>query len=635
MDITPIYELRTRFRAAAIAGTGLLSEDFRLKRAAEAIQPLEAASPVFAKIGSLTRSLFSAEPSEREGILLDAITLVDALLCTQGEVAVSGELQELPIRSRGSAVSNAPYSDVKMILDALTNSGGGRYSYLKEMHDTRPELFGDYRVKPAMVQALGASYAELADDVEKWLTEMDESILPLLQKGFDPKGKKEMLRRVKVIDSIAGAGANDFYRQQLPDAEKEIRQALIYALRNSPENRELLLSLVKTEKGNAKKMAYCALACQEGEEAEESIVKLMEKNLGDGLTALSASETDWASELVQKGICELTAKFEDRIKSGKNFLADHAKELTEDMSLLNCYLWALQGKNPKVVCDCVRKVAALAQDPALQNLRLTMDLPHGNYNSKTKGSTMANMLGGVLQDYVTTHPNEEVFSLAVELYQTSCKTSAGKDYFAAALLAKLFSEADCSGWLREELAREKHSPLSEQLPLILETLCWSEERKNWILQKWCYCPAFDCRLRYLRELRQSVRGDFVQVLMDSGRMERVLGNCIPAGDEEYEQTVMDYYYRQALRGNAEFYCMAQLRNHNYPKCEGLAVQYVKRKSQLSMWELKGLLNNLPGSSEAKRTEGREVLKLIKKGFLGRSKVTNLNMEEMEMLVESL
>ena len=134
MDITPIYELRTRLRAAAIAGTNLLSEDFRLKRAVEAIQPLEAASPVFAKIGALARELLSPEQADKEGTLLDAITLVDALLCTQGEVTVTGEVQPLMIENRGNAVSNAPYSEVKALLDALLNSGGGRYSYLTEMH---------------------------------------------------------------------------------------------------------------------------------------------------------------------------------------------------------------------------------------------------------------------------------------------------------------------------------------------------------------------------------------------------------------------------------------------------------------------------------------------------------------------
>ena len=59
MDIGPIYELRSRLRAAAIAGTGLLSEDFRLKRAAEAMKPLETSSPVFAKIVQTLNELLS------------------------------------------------------------------------------------------------------------------------------------------------------------------------------------------------------------------------------------------------------------------------------------------------------------------------------------------------------------------------------------------------------------------------------------------------------------------------------------------------------------------------------------------------------------------------------------------------
>ena len=61
MDTEPIYELRDRLRAAGIAGTNLLSEDFRLKRAFEAFKPLETASPVFAKIGQLAQQLLSPD----------------------------------------------------------------------------------------------------------------------------------------------------------------------------------------------------------------------------------------------------------------------------------------------------------------------------------------------------------------------------------------------------------------------------------------------------------------------------------------------------------------------------------------------------------------------------------------------
>ena len=44
MDITPLYDLRERLRAGAVAGAGLAAEDFRLRRAVEAMVPLEKAA---------------------------------------------------------------------------------------------------------------------------------------------------------------------------------------------------------------------------------------------------------------------------------------------------------------------------------------------------------------------------------------------------------------------------------------------------------------------------------------------------------------------------------------------------------------------------------------------------------------
>ena len=192
MDLTPIYELRGRLRAAAIAGTELLGEDYRLKRALEGMKPLEAASPVFAKISMLVKKLLAPNCPDRVGLLMEAISLTDAVLCTQGAMAVSGTLQDMEGNSGAMMISNIPYSILHTLLDALQNSGQGRYSYVLDMHEKQPELFEDYRVKQAMVQALGASYAELADQVALWLKQEGEAIVPLLKAGFDKNGKKEI-----------------------------------------------------------------------------------------------------------------------------------------------------------------------------------------------------------------------------------------------------------------------------------------------------------------------------------------------------------------------------------------------------------------------------------------------------------
>ena len=57
MNLEPLYDVKTRLEQAAIAGTGLLGEDFRLQRAAEALKPLAGASPVFGKIAVATAIL--------------------------------------------------------------------------------------------------------------------------------------------------------------------------------------------------------------------------------------------------------------------------------------------------------------------------------------------------------------------------------------------------------------------------------------------------------------------------------------------------------------------------------------------------------------------------------------------------
>ena len=99
MDLQPLYDVKERLEAAAIAGTGLLSEDFRLQRAAEGLKPLAGASPVFGKIGAGLDQLLSAPAGERSGLLLDVLALADAVVYTQGKTGMDGGSEPLPTGS--------------------------------------------------------------------------------------------------------------------------------------------------------------------------------------------------------------------------------------------------------------------------------------------------------------------------------------------------------------------------------------------------------------------------------------------------------------------------------------------------------------------------------------------------------
>ena len=80
MNLQPLYEVKNRLGYAAVAGVSLLGEDFRLKRAAEGLKPLASASPVFGKIDGGLTTLLAAPPEARAGLLLDVLSLVDAVV---------------------------------------------------------------------------------------------------------------------------------------------------------------------------------------------------------------------------------------------------------------------------------------------------------------------------------------------------------------------------------------------------------------------------------------------------------------------------------------------------------------------------------------------------------------------------
>ena len=486
MDITPIYELRGRLRAAAIAGTNLVGEDFRLRRAAEAMAPLEKASPVFSKIGQLTRNLLEGPAEERAGTLLDAIALVDAVLCTQAAVGVTMDFDEVTCRDAGQAetlqteggaaigqerkpklVVNAPYSVVHRLQDALTNSGGGRYGFLMETYKSDPALFQDYRVKPKLVAALGAGYSELADQAVQWLKKDGPELMPLLEDGFDPKGKKEMVRRVQVMEAVGGPEAREFFLKVLPDAEKDVKLALIYGLRRWPENMEFLTELTKTEKGKAKRQAYLALASMETAPSAVS-------------SAVSAASSTAAGEETAR---RLRAFWEQ-------YMEKKPEEGLEYLSLSDTALAA------SLFTDGMRnRWAACGDDDGL----------------RTK-------LRGLILQALWINQEEAVCRLAEEIYEEAQTEEEKKAMFTAAVTARLLTEEDCSEWLDRQMTKKNllasrlNKELLPALAFAFSGLTWDGEKRQYMFYRNLTSPI-DGQVRwYVMPMKQQFTGRFMRML---------------------------------------------------------------------------------------------------------------------------
>ena len=360
MDLQPLYDMKSRLEQAAIAGTGLLAEDFRLRRAGEELKPLAAVSPVFGKIHQGLAGLLAAPREEQGGLLLDLLALTDAVVYTQGVSRADGALESLP-PGPGTCLPLS-YSQLNPLLAALTGKGGGRLAVIKSVQETHPAFLGDFRVLPALISGLGDSYGELAELNAQILKGLGPAPLPLLKEGFDPAGKKDMARRVEVISAIEGARAAPWLREVLPQSKKSVRAAVIEALGEDQENASLLLELAQTERGAQREAVLNALAKQDSAavrdfwrtETEQSPVRLW---------FLKHAPFPWVSDLAAGAF---RAQLERLLSEAK---------ITQDslMDLYLCRRGVLGRSSPKML-DCWRW--AEEQRPALSRVSRAPGVRH-------------------------------------------------------------------------------------------------------------------------------------------------------------------------------------------------------------------------------------------------------------------
>jgi len=632
MDTTPIYELRERLRAAAIAGTSLLSEDFRLRRACEAFRPLEAASPVFAKLEQMTAQLLSPDCSNPQGALLDTLTLTDAVICTLGTVEVQGMMEPADIleESTGGLAVKIPCSKLKTLIESLTTSGSGNYSYVCDMRVSNPEIFEDYRVKYAMVQALGAAYAELAEMVKGWLEEGDETWIPLLKKGFDPRGKMSMVRRVQVIEKIAGAAENEFYIKMLESAVGEVRAALIEALRHTPANIELLIDMYKTERGKNKQLVLNMLSMVEDARCYEIFQELAKKKQPfEVCSILYPSTTDAASRVVA-ALCD--RQFSDLLaippSERKSVEADRA------MSTFCLMIKALVGKHGETVCECYRKLLLHLDvlehtgnsKPMIDILGFSGELRRkvecwslgelrldglGEYHFPVRSRKFSweVVIGSLMAQSLVVWQDKDLMKMALEYYEKDKNVN----FLTAAVIVKILGREDCTEWLEENAAGE--DALNE-MERAFVCFSWNRRAESYVVDmKYEYIPG-DRRSSIFRKVEIPQARKIADWMMRhrGHATDAILNRWIDTRDSKECEKYGKYFYERALTivDNEEY--LRYMRNCGWKQCKGLGTDYARIKVRNdSLWKFNNYLQNLPGDEQAIVEEISAVIDLVWSG----------------------
>lgn len=601
MDITPIYELKSRLRAAAIAGTNLLSEDFRLKKAAEGFAPLAGSSPVFAKINEMTGKLLeSGKPED----LLDTITLVDAVITTLATVGNSEELEPIEITESSSAIVNAPYSQLSPLLDALTTKGSGNYNTFLDIKANYPELMRDYRVKPVLVKGLNASYSELAYEVEKTIAEMGKDMLPLLKQYFDPKGKKEAMRCLNVIEHIAGSDENDFYLEQLENSEKDVRKALIYALRHDERNIDRLIELAKTEKAKPKEAALAALASFDSERSAAFFEEYAKKKPVEVIGVMNQVSSKWSSELTAKLVEELLV--DD--KGNKITLSQAADVKNVKLKAktgfheLNAALWGKWGES-------VEKI-------------------YREYEDKDKTPQMSVRLG----DSIIVTGNESLKALAIELNNKS-RLKGYYDY--AETVARLLGKEDSTDWFKKKAHELKlKSALDDKAvhnSFFTRVLRMVEFKDGKHVLSMQHLDDTTDRWEYINvPITQSIPA-IADILIKSGSeyYNTAMAKWINPDDREFCDKLGNYYVEQFLK-KPDTYLLNLIHKTNVRNVKGLARAYFGKDSTFTQFGMRSFFNALPGDDDFKLAEAREIIELFRKGKLK----AKFDVDDFSLWVES-
>lgn len=617
MNLQALYDLKERLEYAAIAGTGLMQEDFRLRRAVDALAPLSAASPVFGKISAAAKALLNAPQEERSTRLLDVLGLVDAVVYTQGVTNVPGDLE--PIAHGCGTYVQASYGELQPLLNALGGSGSGRTSLVQDYWANHPEYFSDFRVLPHVVKALGDNYTELADLISDILLKQGAPIIPLLKEGFDPAGKSEMVRRVRLLAVMTGESENDWFVSILPECKKDVREAVIQVLGYSQENAQLLLDLCQSERGKVREAALRSLAGMDDARAAAFWETEVKKH-PSSITALIGVDTPLAADL---STTAMRSCLEKLLGKGKPY---SDSELEQLLKLANVFC----GKNSKAVRDFWFWVGNHMEQ--LDEL-LPDELVRGC------GCSLAELLQRCMLLTILRNPCYGVLQMAREL------SARNRDWFlCCGLMADLLDldrmpeevyEAYSPYVARPILfAPESNAQKRDRIQIMraFAPLAYDAEKKlfcmiysgvdpigkeriykqhlRWLDARW---PALLADHRVKQEGQVYNLSNFRAAGKYQIHMESIIMDMIDPENAECCQTCGEYLYKRLkVTGKLTNYLEALLRC-KWKNWKGLLAYCAQKENQVAYHRIISVLAELPISNAEKAAELRSVHGLVESG----------------------
>jgi hypothetical protein len=340
MSLTVLKQTYDEVRRVAIAGSVVAANDFRLKKLSAPLEQLGQKAPVFAKLAQAVTKLAECKEKESAEALLELSTLVNAVLYTQGETSVDGELKPVETTHLGQQQTRASARVLKPLLESLTTTGSGRIEIIKDAHERGS--FRDLRLVGPALAALDDPYAEVGAFMAAEVLPMyGRAIVPELKDKLDAKGRGGHVQRLLLLHKLDPDVARDAVKQALDEGSKEMRVAAIECLGSSAEDLAILLEHAKAKAKDVRAAALRALASCDAAEAEAVLRDAFKSgNIELAVQAVAAGRGPRLTTLVLE---EANSQWDALLVSKEKDKAKRAKQVERMLLALEC----LRGRDDR------------------------------------------------------------------------------------------------------------------------------------------------------------------------------------------------------------------------------------------------------------------------------------------------
>lgn len=322
-----LIELQNECIELASAGSDLSIGSFKLGRLLPKFEKIGEKAKPFKMVSDRINSLLNSSKEESEDNLISLASLVNAIVMTQADTDLDGELI-VEAGTYGKINTNTSSRIIAPVVEALTTIGGGRYNVIENA--IKEGLFLDSRLFPLLVGGLSDKYAEISELIYQKLSSEDHpELLSILQESFDRNGKRGDALKLSLIGKILGEVGKDFYIDLLEDSSKEVKAEAVLILGNLKDTEEIILQQAKSKLKEVRKAAYFGIVKINPEKAKEELIKVIKKSdYSLVMEAVADQDTEVCAEILLEGFKDTyEKKLEKESESGNDKLIDILNEM--------------------------------------------------------------------------------------------------------------------------------------------------------------------------------------------------------------------------------------------------------------------------------------------------------------------